>query len=496
MFVSLRGISKTFGGVRALDDATLELADAEVHVLAGENGAGKTSLMNVLAGVYRPDAGEVLVEGEPVAIDSPRAAAALGIGMVHQHFQLVPTLSALDNILLGSGGGWLLRRRRRRAQVEALARQYGLDFDLERPVGRLPVGLQQKVEILRALDRRARMLILDEPTTHLTPQEVDALFPVIRRLAGAGTTVVLITHKLEEMLTAGDRITVMRRGRVEGTLRRSEATRERIVQLLMGEPSPAKPPPLPPMQPGAPVLQLEALSTRGDGLAVRDFTLTVRSGEIVGLAGVAGNGQRELAEAIMALRPAQGRVLVIGRSVPASVSARIRSGIAYVPEDRLREGILPTSPLADSYYLALHQLERGWQLDETAVRRRTDAAIAEYRIAAGGGTAAAATLSGGNIQKLLVARAVELARARSRSLLLAMNPVRGLDLATTGLVHDRLAELRAEGHGVLLVSEDLDELMELCDRIAVIHRGRLAAVFERPEFDAYRIGAAMTGYAG
>lgn len=485
MLASLRGISKSFGSVRALSAASLELAAAEVHILAGENGAGKTSLMNVLAGVYRPDAGEIEVDGALVDIASPRDALSHGIAMVHQHFQLVPTLSALDNILLGSGApGVFLRRERRRREVAELAAGYGLELDLDEPVGRLPIGLQQKVEVLRALDRRVKILILDEPTTHLTPQEVDSLFPVVRRLAEQGTCVVMITHKVGEMLAIGDRFTVMRQGGVVGDFDRADASRDRIVRLLMGDQLERPPgPERPAAGRDTPLLELEA-----EGLS-----LQVGPGELLGVAGVAGNGQRELAEMIMALSDRPARVRIAGREIRPTVAARIQAGIAYVPEDRLREGVLPRLPLAESFYLGLHQVARGWRLDHDLMGRLTATAIADYRVAAGGGTAAAATLSGGNMQKLLVARAVELAETRPQALLLAMNPVRGLDVATTALVHAKLLQLRAAGRAVLLISEDLDELVALADRIAVLYRGRIAATFERSAFDTYRIGAAMTG---
>lgn len=495
--VRMRGVSKAFGAVQALRAVDLDIRPGEVQVLAGENGAGKTSLMNVLCGIYQADAGTIEIGGRPVRIASPRAGVTLGIGMVHQHFQLVGPLSALDNILLGNEGpGLRLSRASRRHALSAVAGRYGLSLDLERPVADLPVGVQQKVEILRALDRQVRVLILDEPTTHLTPQEVDALFRVIRQLAAGGTSVVLITHKVGEMLAIGDRLSVMRRGSLVATLNRAEASRAQLVALLMGDRTPESVFAVSAMAADSEnVLEVQDLTTHGRGLRLIDCSLAVRAGELVGVAGVAGNGQRELAEAIMALRPADGIVRIAGRVSPARVRDRIRAGVAYIPEDRMGEGLLPRAPLTESVYLGLHQVLQGRRLRLRwgPVRALARTIIDQYRVSAASEWVPSAHLSGGNIQKLLVARAVLLAEAIDGAVLVAMNPTRGLDVATAAFVHSRLQQLRATGRGVLLISEDLDELMALCDRLLVLYQGRLAGEFRRGDYDAYRIGALMAG---
>ena len=517
--IELRDIRKRFGQVRALAGVDFAVRRGEVHVLAGENGAGKTTLMNVLAGLYQPDAGEVVVRGRAVRITCPRDALGLGIGMVHQHFELVPPFSALENVLLGrEGRRWWLDRRGQRRRVEALMAQYGLGVELDARVRDLSVGVQQKVEILKALFRGVDLLILDEPTTHLTPQEVDYLFATTRRLVERGLTVILITHKVREMLAIGDRLTVMRRGEIVGTLARAEATESRLIELLMGSgarvepaavgaPGPMRSEALsksgelgatgrPPAATEVPALELVGVTAPG----LRVEALALRAGELLGVAGVAGNGQRELAEVIVGLRPVTAGAIRLrgwdcGR---ASVRERILAGLAYVPEDRLAEGILPRQSLAESFVLGAHHLLfRGRRIfDAARARALCRRAIEDYRIVAQGPEVRSATLSGGNIQKALVARAVLVADQVERAVLVAMNPTRGLDIGTTEFVHRRLRELRERGKAVLLISEDLDELIELCDRIAVLYRGQLAGLRERSAFDPYRLGALMVGADG
>ncbi|MDR7586742.1 MAG: ABC transporter ATP-binding protein [Armatimonadota bacterium] len=547
--LAMEGIVKRFGEVTALAGVDFRAERGEIHGLLGENGAGKTTLMNVLSGLYRPDAGRILLDGQPAAIREPRDAVARGVAMVHQHVELVGHFTALENIVLGrEGGGWRLRRSALRGQVEALAARYGLAVPLDVPVARLGVGVQQKVEILKALYRGVEILILDEPTTLLTPQEVETLFATLGALTRGGLLVIFITHKIREALAVTDRLTVMRRGRVVATLPTAAADEGRLVELMIGErlpraadatvaaalglageepaperhPAPAPAPaPAPPAAPGpttpppsgaatsragpagatVPRLALEGLTVgdeRGRAM-VEDVSLVVHAGEIVGVAGVAGNGQRELVEAIVGLRPARrGRILLDGSPIEALPGReRLARGIAYIPEDRLGDGILPTLSVTDSLLLGLHHLPfRGVRLDARRARALAEEVIAEYRIVCPDPAVRTATLSGGNIQRVVAGRAFRLAALTGHRLLVAMNPARGLDVPATRLIHERLREVRARGGAVLLCSEDLDELMTLADRIAVLRAGRLAGLFTRDAYDPYAIGAAMVGAAG
>jgi simple sugar transport system ATP-binding protein len=496
----MRGVVKRFGQTTALAGVDFALRRGEIHGLLGENGAGKTTLMNVLSGLYRGDAGEILLDGRRVEIRAPADALRHGIGMVHQHVELVGTFTALENILLGSeGGGWWLRPERQRAAVEAIAERFGIPVDLDAVVGHLAAGVQQKVEVLKALYRRVEVLILDEPTTMLTPQEVDGLFATIRTLADGGVTVVFITHKIREILANCDRVTVMRAGRAVATVERAAATALRLVELMIGQrPVDAaarggRP------RAGVPVLDARGLSTSDDSgiRRLERCTLTVAGGEVVGVAGVAGNGQRQLAEAIVGVIPASaGTVSIGGRDVSrAGVRERLATGLVYIPEDRIHDGILPGLSIAENLVLGLHRyaFPRPWRFDGGVARAIAGRAMAEYGILARDPDARAVELSGGNIQKLLVARAMALAGLTPSRALVAMNPTRGLDVRATEFVRSRMLGFAAGGGGVLLISEDLDELLQLCDRMLVMYRGAIVADVPRADFDAYRIGALMAG---
>jgi len=499
--VQMRGVTKRFGAVQALRGVDLALAQGEIHGLLGENGAGKTTLMNVLSGLYRADGGSIAIDGRPVEVRAPADALRHGIGMVHQHVELISTFTALENILLGSeGSAWRLALARGRAGVEAIARRFGLPVALDVAVGGLAAGVQQKVEILKALHRGVDVLILDEPTTMLTPQEVDGLFATLRTLADGGVTVVFITHKIREILANCDRVTIMRAGAVVATVDRGSATEARLVELMIG----ARDVPFA-GAPGAataaatpPVLETRGLTVMGLGRIrlVDGCSLAVRAGELVGVAGVAGNGQRELAEAIVGLLPADGAVAVGGRDVAAAgIGDRIAAGLVYIPEDRIHDGILPGLSVAENFVLGLHPYAFGRRFDARIARGLAERAIAEYGIQARDADARAVELSGGNIQKLLVARAMALAGRARGIALVAMNPTRGLDVRATAFVRGRLSDFARGGGGVLLISEDLDELLQLCDRIVVMYRGALMAEVARPDFDSYRIGALMAGVA-
>lgn len=503
--VEMRGMTKRFGETVALRGVAFSALPGEIHGLLGENGAGKTTLMNVLSGLYRADGGEILIEGRPAPIRSPEDALRYRIGMVHQHFELIHNFTALENVLLGrEGSRWWLRVERHRAEVEAVGRRFGLAVDLDAEVRRLAIGVQQKVEILKALYRGVDILILDEPTTMLTPQEVDALFATIRGLAGQGVTVIFITHKIREVLRNCDRVTVMRAGEVVGTLDRGEAEEGRLVELMIGQRLAAlEAPGGPPGQaPGPSVLEVRGLrvvSERGARL-LEDCTFRVAPGDVLGLAGVAGNGQRELAEALVGTLPASaGAILLGGQDMTrASVRQRMAAGLVYIPEDRIEDGLLPRLTLAENFMLGLHPyaFDGRRAFDQGAARGLARRAIAEYGIVARHEDMRAADLSGGNIQKVLVARALEQARLTGGRVLLATNPTRGLDVRATDFVRRRLLDFARGGGGVLLISEDLDELLQLCNRMLVIHRGALVADLPRSAFDPYHIGALMTGMEG
>jgi simple sugar transport system ATP-binding protein len=497
--LELRGIEKRFGAVAACRGVDLALAPGEVLGLLGENGAGKTTLMNVLFGLYRADAGTIRVDGRAVAIRGPADALAHGIGMVHQHFHLVGRLSVLDNLLIGRPGrGGRLDRAGARARLEALGARFGLRLDPEREVASLTVGEQQRLEIVKALDRGARILILDEPTSVLTPQESEGLFAAIRALAAQGFGVIFISHKLAEVRAITDRVVVLRQGQVAATLANDGTVTARQLALLMCGQDLA-PPQKTAQPPGPALLELAGIATlpaAGHGVALRGIDLALHGGEILGVAGVSGNGQRELAEVIAGvLRPAAGMVRVRGQAVRRpGPRAMQRAGIAAIPEDRIGAGLLSAAPLADSLVLERFRsapFSRAGILRPAAIRAFAAEQIARFGIKAPGPAARTGTLSGGNLQKALLARAL----AFDPLVLVAAQPTRGLDVAAQAFVHGRFLDLRARGRAVLLISEDLEELFALSDRIAVMHGGRLVALLPAAAAEIGRIGLLMAGAA-
>jgi general nucleoside transport system ATP-binding protein len=496
VLVAMRGIVKDFPGVRANDGIDFDLRAGEVHALLGENGAGKTTLANLLAGLHRPDAGVIEIRGEPVELRSPRQAIDRGIGMVHQHFKLVRRFTGAENLTLGwhSPRG-LIRRRPLEREIAKLADSYGIQVRPERPVWQLTVGEQQRVELLKNLYRGADVLVLDEPTAVLAPQEAEALFGTLRRMAAEGRGVVLITHKLDEVLAASDRVTVLRRGRHVATVSTRSTTSSELARLMIGaEPVRAVR--------GARtaagrivfrVVGLEAEDERGVEV-LRGIDLDVREGEILGLAGVAGNGQRELAEVLVGLRHARdGRVLFHEREITRwPTRRRLEAGIGYVPEDRLGQGIAPGLSVADNLVARSYRDESlggRFVLSPGRARRAAEELISRFDIRGAGLDAPAATLSGGNLQKLVLAREL----SADPALLVASQPTRGLDVGAAETVRRLLLEQREAGRSLLLVSEDLDELLSLSDRIAVIHAGRINGVFSAPDFDVHDIGLRMAG---
>ena len=493
MNVFLQEISKAFPEAHALRRASFEAQPGEVHALLGENGAGKTTLMNILAGLYQPDEGIIWLGGQRRQWGSPRDAIAAGIGMVHQHFKLVAPLTVFENLLLGVRGGMWLSHRREAARIASLAREHGLAVDPLAPIWQLSVGERQRVELLRLLWRGAQVLILDEPTSVLTPQESQALFDTLRSLARSGRTVIFISHKLDEVMRASDRVTVMRGGRSIATLRASETRPEELATLMVGHA--IAPLHLPPPRHGASVLTIDRMTVPGDRrpLAVRDATLVVHAGEIVGVAGVSGNGQREFAEALAGLRPiVAGTVTLGGRLLTrASVRQRIEAGLAFIPEERLQVGLVGEMTASDNLILKCYRrapFSRRGLLNRHAIHHRAETALRRFSISIPP-RSPVRTLSGGNIQRLLLAR--ELGE-RPRAIV-AMGPTRGLDVGAAATVHRALLDARATGVATLVVSEDLDELLGLADRLAVMHGGSISAVLARDEFNRPRIGLLMAG---
>ena len=497
--VEMIGITKRFPRVVANDGAHLKVERGEIHALVGENGAGKSTLVRILYGLYQADAGRIELDGRPARITRPGDAIARGIGMVHQHFMLIPPLSVAENVVLGSEPrrGPILDIAEARRTVAELSRRHGLELDPASRVGDLSVGLQQRVEIVKLLYRNASILILDEPTAVLTPPEVRSFFGILRSLAAAGKTVLLITHKLAEVTEVAATVTVMRAGRTVARLPVAETSARRIAELMVGR-EPAAPPPSEARPPGDVVLSVEDLAVeRGRGaLAVDGISLSVRAGEIVGIAGVEGNGQTELVEAITGLRrPARGRITVGGVDVTRGDPRRAaRAGVAHIPEDRQRRGLVLEFTVEDNMILGVHDrapFAGRLRIDRHAVRARAADLIRLFDVRPADPSAPARVLSGGNQQKVVLAREI----SRRPRLLVAAQPTRGLDVGATEFVHAQLVAERERGAAVLLVSADLAEVCALSDRILVFFRGRIAGE-RRPDTPEGDLGALMTGAAG
>jgi general nucleoside transport system ATP-binding protein len=494
--LELRGITKQFPGVLANDSVDFDVVPGEVHALLGENGAGKSTLMNIVYGLYRPDEGEIMVKGKRVAFSSSKDAIRSGIGMVHQHFMLIPVMTVAENIILAEEPtrAGLVDQEAAEKRVKDLADAFKFSINPHIRIENLSVGQQQRVEILKALYRHADILILDEPTAVLTPQEARELFGILRTLTQEGMAIIFISHKLNEVLDIADRVTVLRRGKRIDTVPTEGATREGLARLMVGrevllrvDKTPA--------HPNEPLLVVENLTVLDDREleAVQDVSFEVRAGEIVGIAGVDGNGQTELIDAVTGLRRAQsGRVTVAGKEI-TNEGAReaLDAGLGHIPEDRHRRGLVLDFTLAEN--IALHDYKEppdsrfGWLYPRRLIARARRL-LEAFDVRGGGPMTRAASLSGGNQQKVVVAREVE----RDPRVLLAAQPTRGLDVGAIEFVHRRLVEERDEGRAVLLVSLELEEILSLADRILVIYEGRIVGEYG-PEASAEELGIAMTG---
>ena len=500
MHLELSGLTKSFGSLVANDHIDLVIEPGEIHCLLGENGAGKSTLMNMLYGLLQPDSGEIVIDGEKVRITSPSDAIQHGIGMVHQHFMLVPVFTVAENIMLGRENihaGGVLDRKKAHALVTELSDRYGFEVDPEALVEDIPVGVQQRVEIIKALANEASVLILDEPTAVLTPAEIDELIGVMRQLKANGTSIVFITHKLKEVKAIADKITVIRRGKVVGQAEPS-ASEEELAELMVGravdlvvDKAPA--------QPQDVVLRVEGLTVIDERgfTAVDDVSLEVRAGEILAVAGVQGNGQTELAEALLGLTPiAAGKISLDGQDLTGrSTRHRLDAGIGYVPEDRWHDGFVDSFSVAENLVLDLFRkppFGNGLALRTDEIEKNAQARVEEFDIRTQGIDLPVSSLSGGNQQKVVLAREL----SRPLRLLVASQPTRGVDVGSIEFLHGRIVEERDRGTAVLIVSTELDEIAALADRIAVMYRGKVVGVVPsdtpRDELGLMMAGASKT----
>jgi ABC-type uncharacterized transport system ATPase subunit len=496
--LELHGITKAFPGVLANDSIDLSVEKGKILALLGENGAGKTTLMNILYGLYKPDKGQILINGEEVAIHGPNDAIAHGIGMVHQHFMLIPVMTATENVMLGVEpvkNGIFLDKEKVARRILEISKQYDLDVNPNAYIGDLPVGAQQRVEIIKVLYRQADILILDEPTAVLTPQEVEGLFKVMRSLVASGKSVIFITHKLKEVLTIADKITVLRGGRVVGTVDTKDASQEKLAAMMVGrEVNLVVKKEL--ASPKEMVLSVKDLFVRDERkeLTVNGASFEVRAGEVLGIAGVQGNGQTELVYALTGLTtPVSGEISIMGKPVRRSSPRNIlERGVAHIPEDRQKHGLILTFPVEDNLVLCTYYkrpFAKGLQLQQKVILETANNLVKQFDIRTPNVFVPVSTLSGGNQQKVIVAREF----SRPIKLLIASQPTRGLDVGSIEYIHSRIIEKRDEGTAVLLVSPELDEIIALSDRIAVMYKGQIVEILPAAKVNKAYLGLLMAG---
>jgi ABC-type uncharacterized transport system ATPase subunit len=496
--LELRNITKRFPGVLANDHIDLALEEGEIHVLLGENGAGKTTLMNILYGLYDPDEGEIIVRGQKADIKEPNDAIALGIGMVHQHFMLIPVLTVAENVMLGVESiknGIVLDRKSSAERITEISQQYGLEVDPNAKVEDIPVGVQQRVEIIKLLYRSADILILDEPTAVLTPQEADDLFEVLHSLVAQGKSIIFITHKLREVLEIADRITVLRRGKIVGSTTPQEADESKLAEMMVGRPVELKVH-KEEAQPGHVVLDVRDLVVADDQMnqTVAGVSFEVQAGEVLGIAGVQGNGQTELVEALTGLRSVVSGSIHIDGQECANASPRYITelGTAHVPEDRQRDGLVMSYPVADNMVLNTYYLPpfaKGIVMQQTPIAEAASKRVEQFDVRTPSIEVPASNLSGGNQQKVIVAREF----SRPIKLLIASQPTRGLDVGSIEYIHRRVIEKRDDGCAVLVVSSELNEIMALADRIAVMYKGRIIDTVPARGTSSRHLGLLMAG---
>ncbi|VCU61692.1 Predicted nucleoside ABC transporter, ATP-binding component [Tritonibacter mobilis] len=501
--IELKGISKAFGPVQANKDISIRVEPGTIHGIIGENGAGKSTLMSILYGFYKADKGEIWIKGTKTEIPDSQAAIAAGIGMVFQHFKLVENFTVLENIVLGAEDSGLLMPSlsRARKELKELEEEYELYVDPDKRIDEIGVGMQQRVEILKALYRKAEILILDEPTGVLTPAEADQLFRILDRLRSEGKTIILITHKLREIMEYTDTVSVMRRGEMTATVKTAESSPEHLAELMVGRKVLLRVDKVP-ATPGKPILEIEKLSVVDSAgvQRVKDIDLTVRAGEILGIAGVAGNGQSELLEVLGGMREGTGSIRINGEPLPLSgagsdARARRHAGIAHVPEDRQREGLIMDFHAWENVAFGYHRediYKKGLFLDNAALRGDTEAKMAKFDVRPPNPWLAAKSFSGGNQQKIVVAREIE----RNPDLLLIGQPTRGVDIGAIEFIHQQIMELRDQGKAILLVSVELEEILSLSDRVAVMFDGKIMGERPADQTDEKELGLLMAGVAG